>query len=165
MKHQLKSFKVAFDGIWYTIKHESHMRFHMVAGFYVILFSYFFFHLSKAQWGVILLLISSVMTAEIFNTSLEEVCNLNTQSYDPIARIAKDVAAGAVLILTVAAVVVAFVFYFDMVIIGQIINFFLSEPLCLTLLIISFILSAVFVILGPIGMADIYYKIKRKKRR
>ena len=105
MKRQINSFKFAFRGIWFTIKNESHMRFHMVAGFYVILFS-FFYNFSKAEWAIILVLIASIMTAEIFNTCLEQLCNLNTQSYDPIARIAKDVAAGAVLVAAIFATII-----------------------------------------------------------
>lgn len=160
MKHQINSFKVAFKGIAFTIKNESHMRFHIIASFYVILFS-FFYELTKAQWGVVLLLISSVMTAEIFNTSLEEICNLNTESYNPIVKIAKDVAAGAVLILSIAAVAIAFLFYFDLNIIKNIFIFFLANPLWLSFLVISFIFSAIFIISGPMGIADFYYKHKR----
>lgn len=163
MKHQINSFKVAFKGIWYVIKSESHLRFHIIAGLYVIFFS-FFYPLTKTQWGIIILLISSVITAEIFNTAIEEVCNLNTQSYDPVVKIAKDVAAGAVLILTVAAVAVAFMFYFDLAVIRNIISFFLSSPLLLILLILSFVISVLFVAWGPMGIADTYYKFKRKKR-
>lgn len=162
MKHQLNSFKVAFRGIRFAIKSESHIRFHLIAGFYVILFS-FFYSLSKAQWGIIFLLISSIITAELFNTAIEALCNLNTQSYDPVVKITKDIAAGAVLILTVAAVAVAVVFYFDTAVIINIIGFFIANPLLLTLLILSFIISGIFVALGPMGIADIYYKLKRKR--
>lgn len=162
MKHQINSFKVAFSGIWFAIKSESHVRFHLIAGFYVILFS-FFYSLSKAQWGVILFLISGIITAEIFNTAIEYLCDLSTQSYDSVVKITKDVAAGAVLIMSIIAVAIAFIFYFDLAIIKNIVGFFLANPLLLTLLIMSFIISGVFVVLGPMGIADIYYKIKRKR--
>ncbi|MGN1130512.1 MAG: diacylglycerol kinase family protein [Ruminococcus sp.] len=162
MKHQINSFKFAFRGIWFTIKNECHMRFHMVAGFYVILFS-FFYNLSKAQWAVILLLIASIMSAEIFNTCLEQLCNLNTQSYDPIARVAKDVAAGAVLVFTFVAVAVAYLFYFDLKTINSIVQFFLQNPILAVLLVLSFILSALFVGFGPLGAKRVYHKIKSKK--
>ncbi len=162
MKHQINSFKFAFRGIWFTIKNESHMRFHMVAGFYVILFS-FFYNFSKAEWAIILVLIASIMTAEIFNTCLEQLCNLNTQSYDPIARIAKDVAAGAVLAFTFVAVTIAYLFYFDLNTINYIVQFFLQRPALLVLLVLSFILSALFIGFGPMGAKRIYHKIKSKK--
>lgn len=162
MKHQINSFKVAFQGIWFAIKSESHIRFHLVAGIYVIIFS-FFYSLSKAQWAAILLLIASVLTAELFNTAIEALCTLNTQSYDQIVKITKDVAAGAVLLLSVAAVVVAFIFYFDLAVIQSIIAFFLARIPLLVLLIISFIISALFIALGPMGIANIHYKLKKNK--
>ena len=161
MKHQINSFKVAFRGIWFAIKSESHIRFHLIAGMYVIIFS-FFYNISIEQWGIIILLISSVITAEIFNTALEQLCNLSTESYDPVARIAKDVAAGAVLVLTFAAIAIAVLFYFDIKVISAIISFFLSNPLLLTLFILSLVVSFIFIKLGPMGFSDIYYKLKRK---
>lgn len=162
MKHQINSFKFAFRGIWFTIKNECHMRFHMVAGFYVILFG-FFYNFSKVEWAVILMLIASIMTAEIFNTCLEQLCNLNTQSYDTIARVAKDVAAGAVLVFAFVAVAVAYLFYFDLKTINSIVQFFLQNPILAVLLVLSFILSALFVGFGPLGAKRIYHKIKSKK--
>ncbi|MGN0489537.1 MAG: diacylglycerol kinase family protein [Ruminococcus sp.] len=162
MKHQVNSFKVAFQGIWYTIKSESHMRFHMVAGLYVILFS-FFYNLSKVQWAIIILLIASVMVAEVFNTCLEQLCNLNTDSYDPIAKIAKDIAAGAVLILSFAAAAVGFLFYFNLETIGNILSYFLCNPLMLVLFVISFIVAILFIGFGPNGIKKVYNKIRAKK--
>ncbi len=162
MKHQVNSFKVAFQGIWYTIKSESHMRFHMVAGLYVILFS-FFYNLSKVQWAIVILLIASVMVAEVFNTCLEQLCNLNTDSYDPIAKIAKDIAAGAVLILSFAAAAVGFLFYFNLEIIGNILSYFLCNPLMLVLFVISFAVAVLFIGFGPNGIKKVYNKIKVKK--
>lgn len=159
MRRQLNSFKVAFKGIWYAIKSESHMRFHLVTGFYVILFS-FFFGLSKAQWGVVLILITSIITAEVFNTAIEEVCNLNTESYDPLVRIAKDVAAGAVLVLSFAAVAIAFIFYFDIGKITAIALFILTTPWLLILFIVSIIMSLVFIVMGPMGFTKIYHRFK-----
>ena len=113
MKKQLKSFKAAFAGIWSAVKSEAHLRFHLVAACYVIAFS-FFYELSKAQWAVLLLLIGAVIAAELFNTALENVCDLVTKERDEHIKIAKDASAAAVLVLSIAAVVVAFVFFFDL---------------------------------------------------
>ncbi len=134
----------------------------MVAGLYVILFS-FFYNLSRMQWAVIIVLIASVMVAEIFNTCLEQLCNLNTDSYDPIAKIAKDIAAGAVLVLAFAAATVALLFYFDLEIIGNIVSYFLCNPVILVLFIISFATAILFICFGPTGFLRAYHKIKAKK--
>lgn len=134
----------------------------MVAGLYVILFS-FFYNLSKVQWAIVILLIASVMVAEVFNTCLEQLCNLNTDSYDPIAKIAKDIAAGAVLILSFAAAAVGFLFYFNLEIIGNILSYFLCNPLMLVLFVISFAVAILFIGFGPNGIKKVYNKIKAKK--
>lgn len=163
MKRQLNSFKWAFRGLWYAVKAESHMRFHITAGFYVILFS-FFYSLTKAQWAVVLLLIASVIGAEAFNTCAEEICNLNKDSYDPMVKIAKDTAAGAVLAVSAAAVAVAVLFYLDIDTILYIVNFFLNKPVLLVLLLLSFAAAALFIVRGPMGFSELYHKIRIKYR-
>ena len=162
MKQQLSSFKVALRGIRHTIKSESHLRFHLVAGFYVIIFS-IFFGLSKAQWGVILILIASIIASEIFNTALEEACNLGAEGYNPLVRIAKDVAAGAVLVLSIAAVSVAFIFYFDIEKITAVAMHVFTTPWLLILFIVSIIISLVFIVMGPMGFTKIYHRFRVKK--
>ena len=144
MKKQLKSFKAAFVGILSAIKSEGHLRFHLVAAFYVIVFS-FFYNLSKAQWAVVLLLIGAIIAAEFFNTAIENVCDLVTKEYNERIKIAKDVSAAAVLVLSIVAVAAAFIFYFDLQRIQFIAMFFLARPWLLILFVISLIMSVVFI--------------------
>lgn len=158
MKKQILSFKCAFRGIWYTVKSESHMRFHMVAGFYVLLFS-LFYNFSAAQTALLIILIALIMFAEIVNTCIEELCNLISDRYEPIIRIAKDTAAGAVLVLSIAAAVVAVVFFLDFDVLYGIFLFFCANPVLLVLLVISAVLSVVFVKLGPVGIKEKLSKI------
>ena len=112
MRKQILSFKCALRGLSNTIKSESHMRFHMVAGFYVLLFS-LFYDFTPAQIALLVVLIASVMVAEVFNTSIEEICNLTADHYEPLVKTAKDAAAGAVFLISVASVVVAVMFFWD----------------------------------------------------
>lgn len=144
MKKQLKSFKAAFAGIGNAIKSEGHLRFHLVAAFYVIVFS-FFYDLSKAQWAVLLLLTGSIIAAEFFNTAVENVCDLVTKEYNERVKTAKDVSAAAVLVLSIIAVVVAFIFYFDLSRIQFIAMYFIARPWLLILFVISLIISVVFI--------------------
>lgn len=144
MRKQLKSFKAAFVGIGYAIKSEGHLRFHLVAAFYVIAFS-FFYDLSKIQWAVLLLLIGAILAAELFNTAIENACDLVTDEYDKRIKIAKDCSAAAVLILSIAAVVVAFIFYFDISKIQYIFKFFISRVWLLILFLFSLIISVAFI--------------------
>lgn len=162
MKHQLNSFKVALQGIIYAIKNESHMRFHLVAGFYVILFG-LFYSFTVVQWAILILIIALIIMGEVFNTSIEKLCDLNTNGYNPLAKIAKDTAAGAVFVLCVGAVIIACLFYIDWQTITYISTYFLNNSCLLILLILSAIFSAVFVCLGPIGIKNLFYKTKNKK--
>ena len=164
MRKQINSFRCALRGIWNTIKSESHMRFHLVAGFYVLLFSQFY-DFSAVQIAILVILIASVMVAEIFNTCIEELGNLAADHYEPLIRSSKDAAAGAVFVISVAAVIVAVVFFWDISVFLQIFNYFANNIVMLVLFVLSAILCAVFVWLGPAGIKEkiIQHKLKTKK--
>ena len=112
MKKQFLSFFYAFRGIWDAVCTEAHLRFHLTAAFYVLLLSPFF-ELNAAQYGVLILLIAAVISAELFNTSLETVCDLITKERSYYIRIAKDISAAAVLVFALAATAVAVVFFWN----------------------------------------------------
>ena len=97
MKKQFLSFFYAFRGIWDAVCTEAHLRFHLTAAFYVLLLSPFF-ELGAAQYGVLILLIAAVIAAELFNTAIENVCDLVTKERSYYVRLAKDISAAAVLL-------------------------------------------------------------------
>jgi len=163
MIKQLLSFKSAFKGVWYTIKSESHMRFHMVAGFYVLLFS-LFYSFSVTQTALLVFLIASVMIAEIVNTCLEELCNLVADRYEPIVKIVKDMAAGAVLVLSIASAIIAIMFFWNVPVIMQILSYFAKNIFMLALLIISAVISVTFIALGPTGIKTVFLRLKFKNK-
>lgn len=136
----------------------------MVAGFYVLIFS-LFYDFSAVQTALLVVLIASVMVAEIFNTCIEELGNLEADRYEPLVRASKDAAAGAVFVISVAAVIVAAVFFWDIPVILQIIDYFANNVIMLVLLILSAVLSVIFVCLGPTGIKEklIKQKLKNKK--
>ena len=105
----------------------------------------FFYDLSKAQWAILLLLIGAIIAAELFNTAVENVCDLVTKEYNEHIKTAKDVSAAAVFVLAVFAVAVAFIFYFDIERIQYIIQFFISRVWLLILFVFSLIISVVFI--------------------
>ncbi len=156
---QLRSFGAAFCGIWHTIKNEGHFRFHLVAAFYVIIFG-LFYDFSRAQWTLILLLIGAILAAELFNTALENLADRVTKERDALIKVAKDAAAGAVLALSAFAVVIAVMLYLDFGRIANIFSFFLGNIPLLILLIISIIISIVFIVPGPEGIAKLFRKTK-----
>lgn len=140
------------------------MRFHIVAGIYVMLFS-LFYSFSPAQYAVLVLLVTLVMALEIINTSIEELCSLVADRYEPLVKFAKDAAAGAVLIVSVGAVVIACIFFLDFNVISKIICFFTENLLYLVFLIISAVISAIFVVIGPVGIKEKFLKIKNRRSK
>ena len=159
MKKQIFGFKCAFKGIIRTINSESHMRFHIVAGIYVMLFS-MFYSFSPTQYAVLVLLITSVMALETVNTCVEDLCGLVADRYEPLVKFAKDAAAGAVLTVALGAAVIACIFFLDFNVINTIFTFFAENLLYLIFLLISAVISAFFVVLGPAGIKEKFIKLK-----
>ncbi len=156
-----KSFKYAFRGIIYCINNERNMRIHTVAALYVFAFS-FFFQLSRTSYAVLCLTVATVMASEMFNTVSEELSDMAAASFNPVVRIIKDMAAGSVLICAVFSVAVGVCLFWKPAVFSEILAFFAGNPLLLVLLLLSAVVSTVFVVLGPIGIRDFILK-KREK--
>ncbi len=101
----LGPFKVAVSGLVYTFKTQRHMRFHLYVVLAVTLMG-LLFNLSLREMLVLLFVISLVLVAEMFNSAIEAVVDLTSPNYHPMAKFAKDISAGAVLITTIIALVV-----------------------------------------------------------
>ncbi|MGI5893309.1 MAG: diacylglycerol kinase family protein [Candidatus Merdivicinus sp.] len=101
----IKSFLYAFHGIRFCIKNERNMRIHLAAAIIVTAFS-LVYHLEPMEYAVLFLAMGAVISLEAVNTALEALVNLTSPAYHNLARIAKDVAAGAVLVAACAAVTV-----------------------------------------------------------
>ena len=101
----LTSFKHAFSGVWYVVRTQRNARIHLAVALVVIALG-LWLGLSYTQWAVIVLTIGLVLAAEAFNTVAEAAVDLATAERHPLAKIAKDVAAGAVLLMAITAVLV-----------------------------------------------------------
>ena len=110
-KNPLDSFRHAIEGVAHTFRTQRNMRFHFLTVLLVLL-SGILFRLPATQLLVLLFTASLVLIAEMFNTAIEAVVDMITQSYHPAAKFAKDVAAGAVLVASINAVIVGFVVFF-----------------------------------------------------
>ncbi len=101
----LGPFQVALRGLVYTFRTQRHMRFHVYMVVAVIIMGVFFgFRLREMM--VLLFTITLVLVAEMFNSAIEATVDLVQPSYHPLARFAKDIAAGAVMITTTIALVI-----------------------------------------------------------
>lgn len=132
-----------------------------MAGIYVMLFS-MFYSFSPTQYAVLVLLITSVMALETVNTCVEDLCGLVADRYEPLVKFAKDAAAGAVLTVALGAAVIACIFFLDFSVINRIILFFTENLLYLIFLLISAVVSAFFVVLGPVGIKEKFIKLKNR---
>jgi len=101
----LQSFRYAFTGLWYALRTQRNARIHLLAAVAVTATG-LWLRLDVLQWAVLTLTIALVFFAELINTVAEAVVDLATAEYHPLAKMAKDVSAGAVLATAIAAVAV-----------------------------------------------------------
>jgi len=106
----LSSFSFAISGILTAIQKERNMRFHLISSLIVLGLS-FYFSISKIEWLFILFTIGGMFALELMNTAIERVVDLVTAEYHPLAKQAKDIAAGAVLVYAFLAVIVGIIIY------------------------------------------------------
>jgi len=100
-----KSFYYAMQGLAFVTKHEHNFRIHLMVTAFTLL-TCFALRINSNDWIVILLLIFWVLFAEAINTAIEHVCNIFSPEPNEQVRIAKDVAAGAVLLSAIAATLI-----------------------------------------------------------
>lgn len=98
-------FRAALNGLVYTFKTQRHMRFHLYVVLVVMVLGVFF-NLRLRELLVLLFTISLVLVAEMFNSAIEATVDLVQPTYSPMAKFAKDISAGAVMITTIIALVV-----------------------------------------------------------
>jgi diacylglycerol kinase (ATP) len=104
------SFGHAFSGIWYLFSQQRNAQIHAIIGICVLV-SGAVVGLERWEWLALILTIALVLTAEGINTAVEYAVDVATPAYHPLARIAKDVAAGAVLLCAMAAVLVGCILF------------------------------------------------------
>lgn len=108
----VKSFKYAISGIVYGMKTQRNIIIQLCFAVLAI-FLGAFLKISKIEWIVIIFTIMFVIFAEMINTAIESVTDLITEEYNKKAKIAKDVAAGAVLISAINAICMGLIIYLD----------------------------------------------------
>lgn len=108
-----ESFNHAIDGVLSTAKFERNMRIDLLAAV-VVLIASLFFNMSKTEFALLSISIIMVLAAETFNTAIENFCDaLVGEHYHPKVKLAKDAAAGAVLLTAVNAIIVGYLIFFD----------------------------------------------------
>ena len=108
----LQSLNWAFEGVIHVLRTERNMRIHFALATAVLILA-FSYGVTKLELMALLVAISFVLIAEMVNTAIEATIDLATTSFDPLAKMAKDIAAGAVLIAAVNAVVIGYLVFAD----------------------------------------------------
>jgi diacylglycerol kinase len=101
----IASFRNAFSGLWYALRTQRNARIHLIFTLVVPAVG-LWLGLSLEQWCLIILSIGMVWMAELSNTVLENVVDLLSPEYNVLARTAKDVKAGVVVVASLAAVLI-----------------------------------------------------------
>lgn len=108
---QIRSFKYAWKGWRTCLGHEQNLSFHLIATA-VVVAAGCWFQISSKEWIAVVICIGMVISAELFNSAIERLVDLVSPTFNPIAGQVKDIAAGAVLVLALAAAIVGCIIFF-----------------------------------------------------
>ncbi|MDE3839650.1 diacylglycerol kinase [Bacillus methanolicus] len=106
----LRSFVFAYEGIVSAIKNERNLKIHLVIAVGVIIAG-FIFSLSALEWVAVIVAIGGMLSLELLNTAIERIVDLVTDDFHPLAKQAKDAAAGAVLIYAVMSAIIGLIVF------------------------------------------------------
>lgn len=157
------SFSDAFRGIWSCLKSERNMRIHAVACVYVLFFASHM-ELTRGELACLVLAIGAVTAAEAMNTAVEKLCDFAQRRQNPMIRVVKDVAAGAVLLCALAAALVGVVVLLRPAL-WEAMSGICSQPSSLALFALSLALALVFVFVGPVRLAEGAQRLAGKRRK
>ncbi len=110
IKKRIAAFKYAFQGVRYLFANEAHAKFHLFVAICVIVAGVYF-DISATEWCLVLLSIGGVLMAEAVNTAIEQLADKISPEYDPKIKVAKDVAAGAVLLFVLSVIFVGLIIF------------------------------------------------------
>ena len=108
-KHTI-SFRHAWNGVWHTVKTQPNFRVHLLGTLLAVFLGYWL-EISAVEWVIVTFTILWVLVSEMINTSVEAMVDLITTEIREEARIAKDVAAGMVLVGAAGAVIVGAIIF------------------------------------------------------
>ncbi len=100
-----ESFRFASSGLWYALRTQRNVRIHLIIAAGVVALG-LWLDLSPTRWAVLVLTIGFVLASEMLNTVVEALVDLVSPGYHPLAKMVKDVTAGAVLLASIISVIV-----------------------------------------------------------
>lgn len=154
MKALGMSFVYAIRGIFYCLHHERNMRIHFVcmAYMYFFLLGFDFFQLSRTQFAIIFLANAAVIMGELINTAVERTVDLHSKGKHPLAKAAKDTAAGTVLVAAIGAVAAGVALLWQPPAFRALYQYYASHPGSLALFAASLVFSFAYIFIGPLKL-------------
>ncbi|SFP20879.1 diacylglycerol kinase family protein [Salibacterium halotolerans] len=107
-----RSFRCAWAGLTLVVRQEQNMKFHLLTAAVVITCG-FVFSIPLFHWMILVLVIGGMFALEVMNTAVERVVDMITEEYDPGAEKAKDIAAAAVFVYSIAAAVIGILIFYQ----------------------------------------------------
>ena len=150
MKSLIKSFGYAFEGIFTAITKERNMRIHIVCMIYLFffLFAFDFFEITRTQVAILFVACGLVIGAELINTAIEAIIDSQGEEHTKHGKIAKDCAAGAVLIFTIFSVLCGVAIMYQPKAFELLFAYFIENPIAIVLFAISVIIFTIFIFKG-----------------
>ncbi len=147
LKSLLRSFMYAFKGLGWMISHERNFRIHLTfLGFmtyFLVRFDYFV--LTGAQVAILVLTSALVLASEMINTAIEKTNDAAIKEKNEAVKVAKDVAAGAVLVFAISSVLVGVAILWQPEAFKSLYTYFTVNPLSIALLVAMIIISLIFI--------------------
>lgn len=105
-----QSLRFAFSGVRHAYRSQRNLRIHAAIAAAVIVTG-FALRISRAEWALVVALIGLVLGLELFNTAVEALVDLASPTYHPLAKIAKDTAAGAILVVALGSAIAGLIIF------------------------------------------------------
>lgn len=140
----IKSFYCAIRGIAFCLRHERHLRIHIISAAYVLYFATFY-GFTPAEYSVLVLICVLVIGLELVNTAIEVVIDKVSPQFNIFAMMGKDIAAGAVLAAALGAITIGVIMLWKPAVFYEIWLYFTSDFIKPSILAISAIISIVFI--------------------
>ena len=109
-KKLFNSFKYAIEGLISSFKTEQNMKIHFIAMIFVSILG-IIIKISRMEWIICIMLFSLVIGSELFNTAIETTVDLAMPNKNDKAKLAKDVSAGAVLVISIGAAIIGLIIF------------------------------------------------------
>ena len=115
IKKFINSFKYPIRGLRYAYKNEQNLEVDIGIAVLVVILG-FLFKISVSEWAILTITVGLVISFELINTALEAVVDLITDKYHPLAKVAKDTSAAAVLILAIVSIIEGLIIFLPKII-------------------------------------------------